>query len=77
MFKSHMQKIVELSSGKHGAHRFDDADRYCKVHRGISDVCDEFSRKSYPSKERFVEAAEARIEMESGNSDWYGIASKD
>ena len=76
-FKSHRDEIVDRSSGKHGAHRFDDADRYCKAHRASSDICDELSRKSYASKERFVEAAAAKREMENGNSDYWGIPSRD
>ena len=73
MFKSYLENMVDRYS-KHG---MGSVERYCKTHRDISDVCDGFLRKSEASKERFVEAAAAKLDMERGNSDWYGISSRD
>lgn len=72
-FKSHPEEMVERYS-KHG---MGSVERYCKKHRDISDTCDNFLYKSKESKERFLEAAAAKIDMERGNSDWYGIPSRD
>ena len=72
-FKSHSDEIVD----RYAKHGMSSAERYCKKNSPISDVCCEFLSKSKESRERFVEAAAAKRDMERGNSDWYGIPSRD